>query len=184
MRRKNLMKNGEKKKLKKRYKVLIGLVIICGIGSAFSEPDKTTETQKKENVIATTTAKKEKKEEKVKEKLNKNAALWTNYNLYERAVLSGSGKRIGTRAYVELNKDEFRAITSNDLKAFAETQVENSNYNWVSITVIDSDEGIVFSGSNTITAEYGIIDSEGCIEKQKGIWSINEKGRYDYEKLD
>lgn len=87
---------------------------------------------------------------------------------------------IGTRAYINITKNELNQITIEDFVEFIEQRVDGSGHNWVSIICNDG-TGIVFAGSQVSNATYGEIDNEGCINKEIG-YIVLEDGKYVYNK--
>lgn len=95
-------------------------------------------------------------------------------------LTNGFGEEIdGEHAYIEIDKDELKAVTEEQFREFVDSRVADSNYNWVSINCPDG-TGITFPGSISTMAEYGEQDSNGSITKLIGDISINKKKvRYD-----
>ncbi len=81
-------------------------------------------------------------------------------------VLSGSGEKIGTYGYIMIEKSALPDLYSKEfstyLSEFANKRVRDSGYNWVSV-FFEDETGLCFAGSNTIVADYGNMDNEGCI---------------------
>lgn len=98
-------------------------------------------------------------------------------------VLSGSGKNIGTYGYTSIEKSILPDVGSEKfveyLSEFADTKVQDSDYNWISI-IFDDGTGVCFAGSQTIFAEYGNVDDEGCITELLGTY-IKDISGYEYE---
>lgn len=113
--------------------------------------------------------------------IDQSVALWTNFNLYERVLMNGSGtKSIGKYGYIELLPEEFSSINGEDLRAFAKNKVEGANYNYISI--IDGEgNGICFVGCMTEIASYGKVDEYYAITEEKGVWTKEKDGNYSYE---
>lgn len=104
-------------------------------------------------------------------------------SFFTDAVLSGTGKNIGTYGYTAIRKADLPDIGSEKfieyLSEFADTNVQGSGYNWVSI-IFDDGTGVCFAGAQTIFAEYGNVDDEGCIIDLFGTY-IKGSGGYEYE---
>lgn len=97
----------------------------------------------------------------------------------EKDVLNGSGDVLGKYAYIRVTSDQFESITPDMLKEFAESVVDNSGYNWVSI-IAPFDVGICFSGSDISSAFSGKIDGDGSILDADGMWLRDDSGNYTY----
>ena len=97
----------------------------------------------------------------------------------EKDVLNGSGDVLGKYAYIRVTSDQFESITPDMLKEFAESVVDNSGYNWVSI-IAPFDVGICFSGSDISSAFSGKIDGDGSILDADGMWLRDDNGNYTY----
>lgn len=93
---------------------------------------------------------------------------------------SGSGDVIGKRAYIYVLKSQLQEITVANFEEFAKTVVEGSEYSWFTIQC-DDGTGIVFSGSDTTSAIYGILDDEDAISETVGFITRNADGSYTYE---
>lgn len=94
------------------------------------------------------------------------------------SVESGSGNTIGERAYIEIPKIEFEAITPESLYKWADKNVKEKTYNWVTI-ISDDGQGIQFVGSDSRLATKGKIDSEGIVTEQLGMY-LAEENTYEY----
>ena len=98
-------------------------------------------------------------------------------------VLSGTGKNVGTYGYTSIEKTTLPDVGSDKfveyLSEFADTKVQDSGYNWVSI-IFDDDTGVCFTGSQTIIAEYGNVGDDGCITNLLGTY-IKDTSGYEYE---
>lgn len=99
--------------------------------------------------------------------------------LTEKDVLSGSGDVLGKYAYIRVTSKQFKNITPDMLKEFAESVVDNSGYNWFSI-IAPSNVGICFSGSDISSAFSGKIDGDGSILDADGMWLRDDNGNYTY----
>ncbi|MDR2052871.1 MAG: hypothetical protein LBP80_05595 [Treponema sp.] len=76
--------------------------------------------------------------------------------------MNGSGTaRIGTRAYVELEPDEFKALTLDNYAEFYQ-YFKDKDYNWVSIFCSDG-TGVIFARGGPI-GEFGSMDKEGRLD--------------------
>ena len=104
-----------------------------------------------------------------------------DYDLIVKDVKSGSGEKIGEYAYIRIMKRQLEAITEENYKEFAESVVQDSGYNWISI-VCDDGTGLCFPGSMYYVADYGKQDSDGSISEIYGTIILNERGGYTYEK--
>ena len=102
---------------------------------------------------------------------------------YADDVLSGTGKKIGTYGYTKIGKSDCPDLDSEKfaeyLTEFADTKVQDSGYNWVSI-IFDDGTGVCFAGAGTIIADYGNVDNEGCITDLFGTYTKGSDG-YEYE---
>ena len=105
-----------------------------------------------------------------------------NAKLTVRDVRSGSGDKIGERAFIVADKEYTKMLSSDDLKLFCDEVVEDSGYNWISIDFCDG-TGICFPGSMSYFATYGTIDNEGCIDELKGNITLQEDGTYKYTEI-
>lgn len=104
-------------------------------------------------------------------------------NVKTADVESGSGDVIGQRAFVSVLKSQLADLTPENFAEFAETVVKDSGYNWYTIKC-DDGTGIVFAGSDTAAAIYGVLDDEAAISETIGFISINADGSYTYEQAD
>ena len=94
----------------------------------------------------------------------------------------------GQYAYIEIPKAVLKNITEEQFAEFCQKRVADSGYNWVSIICGDG-TGICFSGSLSIMATYGEVDSDGAILNGYGDISyvdesgniVAENGHYTYE---
>lgn len=98
-----------------------------------------------------------------------------------RSVYSGSGKRIGSYGYIVVDKSDLPNFSSKEFSnyftEFANIRVRDSGYNWVSIK-FDDGTGFCFAGSNTVVADYGLVDHEGSIIKHEGVCMISSKEKF------
>ena len=148
---------------KKKRNIIIAAVVIIGAIGALSSNHNT------ENV------------ETVAETSEHSFLL--DYDLETADVKNGTGDTvIGERAYITIPSEKLSEITGEDLKEFADTNVDGAAYNWVSI-MTDSGEGICFTGSNTQIATYGKLDEEGAVLESLGIWLKGNDG-YTYKQND
>lgn len=96
------------------------------------------------------------------------------------AVMNGFGnEKIGTRAYIEISKEELKTITVEQYSEFVDTVVKDSGYNWFTI-FCDDGTGICFAGSMGSFSEYGNLDSDGSIIETIGYITVTDDG-YSYE---
>lgn len=102
-----------------------------------------------------------------------------DYDLTIENVLSGSGEVLGQYAYISISSKQLEELTAEDIKEFAETVVDNSGYNWVSI-MSKSGTGICFSGSDISMPVYGKLDKDGSIVDTLGMWVRDKDGVYSY----
>lgn len=101
----------------------------------------------------------------------------------EAKVLNGfKTESIGTRAYIEIAKDELKNVTNEQYAEFVDNAVTDSGYNWFTI-FCDDGTGITFAGSMGFIAEYGVLDPEGSIAECLGYITLSEDG-YVYEAAD
>ena len=104
-----------------------------------------------------------------------------DYDLQTADVKNGTGDTvIGQRTYITIPSAKLAEITGEDIKEFADANVDGASYNWVSI-MTDSDEGICFTGSNALIATYGKLDKDGSLLETLGTWLKSDNG-YKYEK--
>lgn len=93
-------------------------------------------------------------------------------NFSTDTVYSGSGQSIGTYGYIKVQKSSLPTLFTDEFfdyfTEFADTKVQDSGYNWVSI-ILDDGTGFCFNGSNTVAVDYGHLDNEGCITTKLGI---------------
>lgn len=95
-------------------------------------------------------------------------------------VMNGTkDSKIGTRAYIEISKDDLKSVTDKEYIEFSEDVVGDSEYNWFSI-ICDDGTGICYAGCIIVNAEYGELDSDGCITSVAGYISIKD-GKCTYE---
>ena len=102
-----------------------------------------------------------------------------DYELTVDDVLSGSGDLLGQYAYIRITSKQLDEITAEDIKEFADTVVDQSGYNWVSI-ITSSDTGICFTGSDITMAMYGKLDEDGSILDASGYWVRDKDGNYSF----
>lgn len=102
-----------------------------------------------------------------------------DYELTVDDVLSGSGDLLGQYAYIRITSKQLDEITAEDIKEFADTVVDQSGYNWVSI-ITSSDTGICFTGSDITMAMYGKLDEDGSILDASGYWVRDKDGTYSF----
>lgn len=102
-----------------------------------------------------------------------------DYELTVKDVLSGSGDVLGQYAYIRITADQLEEMTPDNLKEFADSVVDGSGYNWVSI-VTTSGTGICFSGSDISSAMYGKLDEDGSVLEASGFWTRDADGNYSY----
>lgn len=97
-------------------------------------------------------------------------------------VMNGTGDTVlGQRAYVEISKADFEALTDEQLAEFAIANVKGADYNWFTIDRGDG-EGLCFTGCMIELAPYGDIDEEGAIVKAQEYWTVNDDGTVNKEK--
>lgn len=95
-------------------------------------------------------------------------------------VMNGSGDTvIGQCAYIRITSDQLKEITSDNLKEFADSVVDGSGYNWVSIMTYNG-TGICFTGSDINYAVYGELGDDGELVKTQGILTRDADGNYSY----
>ncbi len=103
-----------------------------------------------------------------------------NSELIVEDVLNGSKDTIiGKCALVRITNEQFKNITPDILKKFADKIVDNSEYNWVSI-MTPSDIGICFTGADISIATYGKLDKDGSLLDTYGLWLRDDSGDYSY----
>jgi len=86
---------------------------------------------------------------------------------------------IGTWAEIVVAKELLQATTMEEFVEFCNEVVEDSGYNWVTISC-DDGTGIQFQGAMTMVATYGTLDNEGCIVDAIGTIMIQDDGTYSY----
>lgn len=87
----------------------------------------------------------------------------------EKPVMNGTKtEQVGTYAVAKSNGIE---IDKEILLDFYKNNVENSDYNWITID-LGNGKGIVFAGGTEFIFTYGEIDNEGCITKTLGSGTI------------
>ncbi|MEA5041402.1 MAG: hypothetical protein VB053_02560 [Oscillibacter ruminantium] len=106
-----------------------------------------------------------------------------DYELTPVDLKSGSGEVAGQYAYISITKKQLQKITDYNFKEFAESRVENSGYNWVSI-VCDDGTGICFAGSSTLTASYGKLNDKKTVEEVISTITLNDDGNYALPSFD
>lgn len=99
-------------------------------------------------------------------------------------VFSGSGDIIGTYGYIEVGRDQVPDFYSSDfsrfIAEFVDAKVRNSGRNWITI-ILDDGTGFCFTGSNSVVANYGMVDEEGGVVKTLGICMLSsETGEFEY----
>lgn len=86
-----------------------------------------------------------------------------NAQLMTAPVKSGDNSRtLGTYAYINIAKNILKTVTLEQFTEFAQTVVDNSGYNWVSI-ICEDGTGICFSGSDIYYPSYGKLDTDGAL---------------------
>lgn len=88
---------------------------------------------------------------------------------------------IGEWAEIVVAKELVEAVTMDEFVEFCNTSVQDSGYNWYTISFGDG-TGIQFQGSISAVAAYGTLDNEGCIEEAVGTIMLQEDGTYSYTK--
>ena len=86
---------------------------------------------------------------------------------------------IGEWAEIAVAKELVEAVTMDEFVEFCNTVVQDSGYNWYTISFGDG-TGIQFQGSFSAVATYGTLDNEGCIEEAVGTIMLQEDGTYSY----
>lgn len=95
-------------------------------------------------------------------------------------VMNGSRtEEIGTRAYINISKDDLMKASAEEFAKFAATKVDSSGYNWFSV-IFDDGTGICFPGSFAYFCEYGKLDEEGALLETIGHITI-ANGTCTYE---
>lgn len=103
-----------------------------------------------------------------------------DYELTVKDVMNGTGDAvIGQYAYIRITADQLEEMTADNLKEFADSVVDGSGYNWVSI-MTSSGVGICFSGSDVSSAMYGELDADGSILNASGVWTRDADGNYSF----
>lgn len=107
-----------------------------------------------------------------------------SYEVKEGDLMNGpKTKAVGTYAYIEIPADVLDSITPEDISAFAEKRVSDSNYNYFSI-VGDNGKGICFEGSQIYSASYGILADNNAVETKLGTWIYSvDSASYSFEKV-
>ena len=103
--------------------------------------------------------------------------------VHEKDVMNGiKTDKIGTWAYIEIDKATAKASSQEDYSEFAKSKVSGSGYNWFSI-IFEDGTGITFTGCYTYLSTYGTQDDEGCIVDAMGDISLNtDTGLCSYTK--
>lgn len=97
-----------------------------------------------------------------------------------RDVKNGTNTEvIGEWAEIVVAKELVEAVTMDEFVEFCNTAVQDSGYNWYTISFGDG-TGIQFQGSISAVATYGTLDNEGCIEEAVGTIMLQEDGTYSY----
>ena len=94
-------------------------------------------------------------------------------------VNSGSGKKIGEYAYINVDLETMDTVTMDQYDQFCNEVVKDSGYNWITIDFGDG-SGLCFQGGNQTAATYGTLDGEKCITEQKGNVMKTGDGIYEY----
>lgn len=103
-----------------------------------------------------------------------------DYELIVKDVMNGSGDTvIGQCAYISITAKQLEDMTSAHLREFAESRVNGTNYNWVSIMATDG-TGICFPGSDISSAIYGNLGKDGSLVDTIGTWVRDNDGNYNY----
>ncbi len=99
-----------------------------------------------------------------------------NIDIQTENVWTGDkSKIIGARAFIQISKSEMENITPEQYIEFAKSKIDGSGYNWFTIMFEDG-TGIVFAGCYTPLADYGNLDSEGCIAEPGAIGYVEISG--------
>lgn len=106
-----------------------------------------------------------------------------NCEVMEADVKSGSGKVIGTRAYIEFPRKEFDKLSDEQIAEFAQEVIDGADYNYFTIDFGDG-TGVVFSGCNIVAASIGDIDETGAIVKEKQLLSVLDDGKVEIEDVE
>lgn len=69
---------------------------------------------------------------------------------------------IGKRGYVQISKSDLLLVSNAQFVDFVNVRVVESGLNWFSI-VCDDGTGLIFAGSISEYADYGLLDEDGCI---------------------
>lgn len=161
------MKNVGEKEKKPFYKQVWFwvMIVVFGLIGSFGSDDKPKETTTDNNTIIETEA-------------NHNYLLDIPPTVKD--VMNGFGDTvIGQCAYIYITSDQLKELTSDQLKEFADSVVDGSGYNWVSIMTY-SGTGICFPGSDINYAVYGELGENGILEKSQYTLFRDADGNYNY----
>jgi hypothetical protein len=148
-----------------KKKIIIGVIIAIIIGAIWGTADKSESkatTVEKSVTVQPEPAKTESALTPADDFVQNfnNRLMWQKPR--EAPVMNGLGTaQIGTRAYVEMELDEFKALTLDNYAEFYQ-YFKNKDYNWVSIFCSDG-TGVIFVGGGPI-GEFGFMDKEGRLD--------------------
>lgn len=153
----------------KKGKIIIGTVsAIVVLGLVFGNGNSSSST----STVEKSTESVEKKEENILLKKKLKTA----------DIMNGMGDTvIGTRAYVEIKKDQMLELSNEQFTEFVNEVVKDSGYNYVTIIAEDASKAIFFPGSLTTNAEYGKVNIDGTLDVVYGYITLQDDGTYSYQ---
>lgn len=99
-------------------------------------------------------------------------------------VMNGTkNEKLGEWAEIKISKSVLEAITQEQFSEFCNDIVNESGYNWFTISCEDG-TGIQFAGSIPYVSTYGSLDNEGCIAESMGTIMVQEDGKYIYTEVE
>lgn len=122
----------------------------------------------------------ESKEDDTEEQAAESINVLMTAPVTEHEVKNGTKTEvIGEWAEIVVAKELLQATSMEEFVEFCNEVVDESGYNWVTITC-DDGTGIQFQGSVSMVATYGTLDNEGCIVDAIGTIMLQEDGTYSY----
>lgn len=92
---------------------------------------------------------------------------------------SGSEKH----AYIQISKADALQVSMKEYLDFTTQRIDNHGYNWWTI-IFDDGTGLVYTGSLSYSAEYGILNNDDTISHGYGYLYPNKDGTYEYREYE
>lgn len=103
--------------------------------------------------------------------------LLLTYTLKEEPVMNGFGdEQIGTYAYIYVSPAEMEKATPEDYVEFANQNVKDSKYNYVTIKCSDG-TGACWQASMIDYLHFGKLDNNNMVTDETAVWQL-DNGTY------